>query len=172
MLAERMNRLGTETAFEVLAKAQAMEAEGRNIIHLEIGEPDFDTPQHIVDSAVDALKSYTPDVIFVDLIMPNIDGKRLCKVIRRINRFDDTFLVILSSFASEEKIDIAELNVDACISKGPLDEMTNSIIAALIQSDHPLQYAFKMPFGSKEFLGDSPFKHAFTFRDFFYGPPG
>ena len=64
MLAERMNRLGTETAFEVLAKAQAMEAEGREIIHLEIGEPDFDTPQHIIDTAVYAINNgnthYTP----------------------------------------------------------------------------------------------------------------
>ena len=42
-LAERMNRLGTETAFEVLAKARLLEAEGMDIIHLEIGEPDFDT---------------------------------------------------------------------------------------------------------------------------------
>jgi aspartate aminotransferase len=56
MLAERMKRLGTETAFEVLARAKAMEAEGREIIHLEIGEPDFDTPGNIIDAAVSALK--------------------------------------------------------------------------------------------------------------------
>lgn len=43
-LARRMSRLGTETAFEVLVKARALEAQGRDIIHLEIGEPDFDTP--------------------------------------------------------------------------------------------------------------------------------
>lgn len=57
MLAERMKRLGTETAFEVLARAKAMEAEGREIIHLEIGEPDFDTPRNIIDAAVNSLKS-------------------------------------------------------------------------------------------------------------------
>ena len=50
-LATRMERLGTETAFEVLAKAKALEAQGRTIIHLEIGEPDFDTPAHIVEAA-------------------------------------------------------------------------------------------------------------------------
>ena len=44
-LAARMTRLGTETAFEVLAKARALEAQGRDIIHLEIGESDFDTPR-------------------------------------------------------------------------------------------------------------------------------
>jgi len=63
-LAERMNRLGTESAFEVLAKAKALEAEGKEIIHLEIGEPDFDTPPHIVEEACRALRSgathYTP----------------------------------------------------------------------------------------------------------------
>src|SRR6266487_1209867 len=59
-LAKRMARLGTETAFEVLVKAKALEAKGRDIIHLEIGEPDFDTPRNIIDAAVDALhKGFT-----------------------------------------------------------------------------------------------------------------
>src|SRR5438094_5220128 len=59
-LASRMARLGTETAFEVLVKAKALEAQGRDIVHLEIGEPDFDTPRNIVDAAVDALhKGFT-----------------------------------------------------------------------------------------------------------------
>ncbi len=59
-LAQRMSRLGTETAFEVLVKARALEAKGRDIVHLEIGEPDFDTPNNIVEAAVDALhKGYT-----------------------------------------------------------------------------------------------------------------
>src|SRR5215210_4417679 len=59
-----MERLGTETAFSVLAKAKALEAEGRGIIHLEIGEPDFDTPSHIVEAGCRALREghthYTP----------------------------------------------------------------------------------------------------------------
>ena len=54
-LAERMNRIGTETAFEVLVRARALEAQGRDIIHLEIGEPDFDTPRHIVEAGKQAL---------------------------------------------------------------------------------------------------------------------
>jgi aspartate aminotransferase len=59
-LARRMARLGTETAFEVLVKARALEAQGRDIVHLEIGEPDFDTPCNIVGAAVDALhKGFT-----------------------------------------------------------------------------------------------------------------
>ena len=52
-----MDRLGTESAFAVLAQAQALEAAGREIIHLEIGEPDFDTPPHIVEAAVEALRA-------------------------------------------------------------------------------------------------------------------
>jgi len=56
-LSQRMARLGTETAFEVLVRARALEAQGRNIVHLEIGEPDFDTPAHIRTAANDALAS-------------------------------------------------------------------------------------------------------------------
>src|ERR671933_784314 len=54
-LAERMSRLGTETAFEVLVRARALESQGKDIVHLEIGEPDFDTPANVVEAAVDAL---------------------------------------------------------------------------------------------------------------------
>ncbi len=57
MLAKRMERLGTETAFVVLARAKALEATGRDIVHLEIGEPDFDTPRNIIDKAIEALNS-------------------------------------------------------------------------------------------------------------------
>ena len=56
-LADRMARLGTESAFEVLAQAQALEAAGGKIIHLEIGEPDFPTAPHIVEAAVEALRA-------------------------------------------------------------------------------------------------------------------
>lgn len=55
-LSERMSRLGTETAFDVLVRAKQLEAQGRSVIHLEIGEPDFDTPDNIVDAAVYALR--------------------------------------------------------------------------------------------------------------------
>src|SRR5512138_69869 len=59
-LAKSMSRLGTESAFEVLARARALEAQGRKIVHLEIGEPDFDTPKNIRDAAVKALaEGYT-----------------------------------------------------------------------------------------------------------------
>src|SRR5712691_11734521 len=70
-LASRMSRLGTETAFEVLARARALEAKGRDIIHLEIGEPDFDTPPAIVAAGVAALERgethYTPSAGVIEL---------------------------------------------------------------------------------------------------------
>ena len=58
--ADRMFRLGTETAFEVLVKARALEAQGRDVVHLEIGEPDFDTPKHVIEAGKTALdQGYT-----------------------------------------------------------------------------------------------------------------
>jgi aspartate aminotransferase len=54
-LASRMSRLGTETAFEVLNRARALEKQGKDIVHLEIGEPDFDTPANVIEAGVDAL---------------------------------------------------------------------------------------------------------------------
>jgi aspartate aminotransferase len=63
-LAHRTSLLGTETAFEVLAKAKALEAKGKSIVHLHIGAPDFDTPENIVEAGVKALRDgwhkYTP----------------------------------------------------------------------------------------------------------------
>ncbi len=70
-LAERMARLGTETAFEVLNRARALERQGKDIIHLEIGEPDFDTPENIIDAGADALRAgwthYGPSAGLPDL---------------------------------------------------------------------------------------------------------
>jgi len=55
-IADRMHRMGTEAAFRVLARARALEAQGRDVIHLEMGEPDFPTPAHVVEAAVKALR--------------------------------------------------------------------------------------------------------------------
>src|SRR6476646_1012012 len=70
-LARRMYRLGTETAFEVLNKARALERQGKKIIHLEIGEPDFDTPANVVEAGITALRKgwthYGPSAGLPDL---------------------------------------------------------------------------------------------------------
>src|SRR3954471_4031916 len=56
-LADRVSDLGTESAFTVLARARALEATGRDIVHLEIGEPDFDTPEHVREAGVAAIRA-------------------------------------------------------------------------------------------------------------------
>lgn len=71
IFADRMKALETETAFEVLAKAKALEKQGKSIVHLEIGEPDFDTPKNIKDAAAKALTAgythYTPSAGMLEL---------------------------------------------------------------------------------------------------------
>jgi aspartate aminotransferase len=71
MFADRMKALETETAFEALAKAKALEKQGKNIVHLEIGEPDFDTPKNIKDAAAKAITAgythYTPSAGMLEL---------------------------------------------------------------------------------------------------------
>ena len=86
-LAGRMGRLGTETAFSVLAKAKALEAQGQDIIHLEIGEPDFDTADHIVEAGCRALRNgqthYTPTAGIPELreaIAADVAGSRRIEV--------------------------------------------------------------------------------------------
>ncbi len=85
--AQRMSRLGTETAFEVLAKAKNLERQGRRVVHLEIGEPDFSTPAHIVDAAIQALRDgwhhYTPSAGIAPLreaIAENVSSSRKIEV--------------------------------------------------------------------------------------------
>ena len=70
-LADGLGRLGTETAFEVLAKAAALAAKGQDIINLGIGQPDFKTPPHVVEAAIKAMRDghhgYTPANGIVEL---------------------------------------------------------------------------------------------------------
>src|SRR5881409_2492345 len=94
-LAKRMARLGTETAFEVLVKARALEAKGRDIIHLEIGEPDFDTPRNIIDAACDALHKgfthYGPSAGLIEL--REVVAQHVSET-RRVNVAPDEVVVV------------------------------------------------------------------------------
>jgi len=81
--------------------------------------------------ALDILEGYDPDIIFIDLIMPNIDGKKLCQIIRAMPEMKDKYLIILSAAAAEEQIDFKAIGANACIAKGPLDKMGQYVIAAL-----------------------------------------
>lgn len=82
-------------------------------------------------AALETLWDFHPDVIFTDLVMPNISGDQLCRVIRKREELDGCFLVILSAVAAEDQLDIASLGADACIVKGPAKEMEQHIIAVL-----------------------------------------
>ncbi|MBW2538898.1 MAG: response regulator [Deltaproteobacteria bacterium] len=88
-------------------------------------------------SALDVLKSYTPDIVFVDIIMPNIDGKQLCKIIRGMQKLKDVYLFILSAISAEEKMSASDLGVHTCIAKGPFNEMRQNILDVLDQTDQP-----------------------------------
>lgn len=85
--------------------------------------------------ALDALKTYIPDIIFIDLVMPNIDGKSLCRIIRATDKFKDVYLVILSAISAEKWLDINKLGVNACIAKGPFDDMSQHITDVLDQPE-------------------------------------
>ena len=69
--AEAISRLGSESAFEVLARARALEAQGKRVVHMEIGEPDFDTPDHIKEAGIRAIREnhshYTPSQGILEL---------------------------------------------------------------------------------------------------------
>ena len=75
-------------------------------------------------SALDVLKNYVPDIIFADLVMPNIDGRKLCKIINNIEELSHVRVIILSSVLGEEEIDVEKLGITACISKSSFHEMT------------------------------------------------
>ena len=94
-LARRMERLGTETAFEVLVKAKALEAQGRDIIHLEIGEPDFDTPSNIIEAGCDALRKgfthYGPSAGMMEL--REVIAQHVSET-RRVNVTPDEVVVV------------------------------------------------------------------------------
>ena len=90
-----MARLGTETAFEVLVKAKALQAQGRDIIHLEIGEPDFDTPSNIIEAGCDALRNgfthYGPSAGMMEL--REVIAQHVSET-RRINVMPDEVVVV------------------------------------------------------------------------------
>jgi len=81
--------------------------------------------------ALDLLTLYTPDIIFTDLVMPKIDGAKLCRIVRNTPSCKDIFLVVLSGIALEDDTNILELGADICIAKGPASTMKEHIHNAL-----------------------------------------
>jgi PAS domain S-box-containing protein len=96
------------------------------------------------------LESYQPDVIFIDLVMPNIDGKRLCKIIRSRENLRDVFIIIISGAVSEGEIDIEALGADGFIAKSEFHEMAQNILTVLTQINlAPSRYVSRELFGIK-----------------------
>lgn len=84
-------------------------------------------------SALEILKHYTPDIMFVDLIMPRIDGEKLCRLVRKLPSQKGVCLIVLSAIAADQEVDYIDFGADACIAKGPFDQMAQNIQAVLQQ---------------------------------------
>ena len=82
-------------------------------------------------SALDLLKQHNPEIIFIDLIMPNIGGEKLCRIIRTLPDFEKTYIIILSAIAAEDEFNYRCSGANACIAKGPFDNMGKRIIRLL-----------------------------------------
>ena len=88
-------------------------------------------------AALNMLTSFFPDVMFFDLIMPKIDGDKLCQIVRNIPQLKDAYLVILSAAVAELDFDHTEIDADAYIAKGPFAVTARHVLAAVEASDTP-----------------------------------
>ena len=101
-----------------------LEKEGHQVLTAETGL-----------AATEILRTYTPDVIITDLEMPNINGEKLCRIIRSMPEMKDVHIIILSAMAAEKEIDFRDLGANACIAKGPINHMKQHVIAVLEELD-------------------------------------
>ncbi len=98
---------------------------------------------HIVEtsedglSALSILTTFTPDIVFVDLIFPNIGGEKLCQIIRTMEHMKHCYLVILSAAIAEMELDYSKIGVNACIAKGPFGQMGKHVLDAIRKSETP-----------------------------------
>ncbi|MBW1840349.1 MAG: response regulator [Deltaproteobacteria bacterium] len=84
-------------------------------------------------TALNILETYIPDVVFIDLVMPNISGDKLCQIIRSMPEMAAVYIVILSAIAAEDEVDFVKLGANACIAKGPMNKMSAQVIGLLDQ---------------------------------------
>ena len=104
--------------------ASLLEKEGHQVLTSETGL-----------AATEILRTFTPDVIITDLEMPNINGEKLCRIIRSMPELKDVHIIILSAMAAEKDMDFTEFGANACIAKGPINHMKQHIIAVLEELD-------------------------------------
>ena len=84
-------------------------------------------------SALDILETYVPDIIFCDMVMPRIDGEKLCRIVRSMPALKDVFFVIVSGVAAESEIDFRGFGADLCIAKGPFNVMSEHVLNVLAE---------------------------------------
>ncbi|MCF8127429.1 MAG: PAS domain S-box protein [Deltaproteobacteria bacterium] len=89
-------------------------------------------------SALDILMTFIPNVMFIDLVMPNINGEQLCRIVRKMPALKDTYTVILSATITEKLRDFSGLGADAFIAKAPFNKMAKDVFAAIGESDHKI----------------------------------
>ena len=94
--------------------------------------------------ALDILKTFFPDIIFSDLIMPNIDGRKLCRSIREMQQHAACWIAVMSALAAEESINPVELGADFVIAKVPLEELGRIIVSVV---ENPEKYRQKCRMG-------------------------
>ncbi|MBT8356774.1 MAG: response regulator [Deltaproteobacteria bacterium] len=82
-------------------------------------------------SALGIIDTWIPDAMFIDMVMPNISGDKLCKIIRSMPKLNKVYIIILSAIAAEAKIDFLQIGADACIAKGPFDKMSKHVLDVL-----------------------------------------
>ena len=90
-------------------------------------------------AALNLLTSFFPDIMFFDLIMPKIDGDKLCQIVSNMPHLENCYLVILSAAVAELDFDHTEIGADAYIAKGPFDTTARHVLAAIKASDAPRQ---------------------------------
>jgi PAS domain S-box-containing protein len=81
--------------------------------------------------ALAVLAEFVPDIMFVDLVMPNISGDKLCRIVRSMPELKNVCIIILSAIAAEEKLDFASFGANACIAKGPFRDIEQHISRVL-----------------------------------------
>lgn len=91
-------------------------------------------------AALETLKTYIPDIMFVDLVMPNISGDKLCRAIRRHSELNGIYIIILSAIAAEQEIDITEIGANACIAKGSFNKMAEQVLDLLDRLNSKVPY--------------------------------
>jgi len=103
-----------------------LEREGHEVVTVEDGI-----------SALNLLTSFTPEIIFLDIILPQIDGDKLCRIIRRMQHLKGCYLVIISAVVAEMEDSFAHIGADSFIAKGPFQMMGEHVLAAIDASSTP-----------------------------------